>query len=153
MAVSFGASNGKEYWDLRGLSSDEKPVNGVPNGSKFEEIDTGNEFKLDGGTGTWYLQPTASGGGGGGVAGVSTFNNRSGAVMPLAGDYTADMVGADPAGSAAAALTGANTYTDNALAGFTVSPEFIQAVDTAVEEAVEQAVSGATSGDIDALFP
>ena len=34
--------------------------------------------------------------------GVSTFNGRTGAVTPAAGDYTCEMVGADPAGSAAA---------------------------------------------------
>ena len=32
--------------------------------------------------------------------GASSFNNRYGNVMPESGDYTADMVGADPAGSA-----------------------------------------------------
>lgn len=77
MAVSWGASNGKEYWDLRGLSSDAKPTSGVPNGSKFEEIDTGNEYKLDADTGTWYLQPAAGGGGGGGGPGGGTGNVSS----------------------------------------------------------------------------
>lgn len=46
-----------------------------------------------------------SGSGGGGVAGVETFNGRDGAVIPGGGDYTAAMVGADPAGSAAAVQT------------------------------------------------
>lgn len=36
------------------------------------------------------------GGGGGGTAGVTSFKGRSGAVVPLAGDYTASMVGARP---------------------------------------------------------
>lgn len=35
-------------------------------------------------------------GGGGGVAGVSSFKGRTGAVTPLSGDYTAAMVGAVP---------------------------------------------------------
>lgn len=137
---------------MRGLSSDEKPTEGVPNGSIFEEIDTGNDYMLDEGAGTWYLQP-ASGGGGTVTAGVSSFNNRQGAVMPLAGDYTADMVGADPAGSAAQALADANDYTNDALANFTVTTEFTQAVDTAVEEALQNSITEADPGAIDALFP
>lgn len=36
--------------------------------------------------------------GGGGTAGVSSFNGRTGVVTPQAGDYTAEMVGAVPAG-------------------------------------------------------
>lgn len=35
--------------------------------------------------------------------GVTSFNGRGGTVTPQAGDYTAEMVGADPAGAAAAA--------------------------------------------------
>lgn len=54
----------------------------------------------------------ASGGGGGGVAGVSSFKGRTGAVTPATGDYTADMVGADASGSATAARQAANLYTD-----------------------------------------
>lgn len=37
-------------------------------------------------------------GGGGGDAGVSSFNGRAGAVIPGSDDYTAEMVGAIPAG-------------------------------------------------------
>lgn len=44
-----------------------------------------------------YVQEQATGGG------VTSFNGRTGAVVPAAGDYTAALVGADPAGSAAAA--------------------------------------------------
>lgn len=39
-------------------------------------------------------------GGGPVTSGVSSFNGRTGAVKPQEGDYTAEMVGADPAGSA-----------------------------------------------------
>ena len=42
--------------------------------------------------------------------GVSTFNGRTGAVTPAAGDYTCEMVGADPAGSAAAVQSGLDTH-------------------------------------------
>ena len=44
-----------------------------------------------------YLDYIARNGGGGGVAGVSSFNGRTGAVVPKAGDYTASDVGALPA--------------------------------------------------------
>lgn len=40
------------------------------------------------------------GGSGGGTAGVTTFNGRSGAVLPKNGDYTAGMVGAVESGAA-----------------------------------------------------
>lgn len=33
-------------WDLRGLSSDDKPTN-CPNGSTFLEMDTGNVYAFD----------------------------------------------------------------------------------------------------------
>jgi hypothetical protein len=46
------------------------------------------------------------------TAGVESFNGRAGIVIPEAGDYTNDMVGADPAGSSDTALTNANKYTD-----------------------------------------
>lgn len=46
----------------------------------------------------WSEQAAAAAGGG-----VTSFNGRTGAVSPQSGDYTAATVGADPAGSAAAA--------------------------------------------------
>lgn len=39
------------------------------------------------------------------AAGVSTFNGRSGVVIPLAGDYTPVQVGADPAGTSASGIS------------------------------------------------
>ena len=51
----------------------------------------------------------------GGSSGVESFNGRSGKVVPQAGDYTAEMVGADPAGSATQALTDAKQYTDDEI--------------------------------------
>lgn len=41
--------------------------------------------------------PPGPGGESGDSPGVASFNGRSGAVQPLAGDYTAEMVGARPA--------------------------------------------------------
>ena len=46
------------------------------------------------------------------AGGVSTFNGRSGAVVPASGDYTPSMVGADASGAAAAALASAKSYAD-----------------------------------------
>lgn len=43
--------------------------------------------------------------------GVSSFNGRTGAVLPQSGDYTAQQVGADPAGTAAGAVSAHNTDT------------------------------------------
>ncbi len=54
-------------------------------------------------------------------AGVSSFKGRTGAVTPQTGDYTAAQVGADPAGSAAAAQASANSYTDALGASVTVA--------------------------------
>lgn len=54
---------------------------------------------------------------GSGSVGVTSFNTRSGAVTAQPGDYTAGQVGADPAGSSAAALATAEAYTDTAVAG------------------------------------
>ncbi len=46
------------------------------------------------------------------AGGVTSFNGRAGIVMPQSGDYTAELVGADPTGSAAAAQTEAEGYAD-----------------------------------------
>lgn len=54
--------------------------------------------------------------------GVTEFNGRKGVVVPEVGDYNADMVGADPVGSAAQALADANTYTDEKIADISVLP-------------------------------
>lgn len=45
--------------------------------------------------------------------GVTSFNSRTGAITPQTGDYTAEMVGADSAGSASQALMDAKSYTDS----------------------------------------
>ena len=43
------------------------------------------------------------------VAGVSSFNSRTGVVVPQSGDYTAAMVGADASGTAASAVSTHNS--------------------------------------------
>lgn len=43
-----------------GLSTDTKPTNGVRNGSKFVEIDTGKEYLFDEEGQEWNEQPSAA---------------------------------------------------------------------------------------------
>ena len=52
------------------------------------------------------------------AGGVSTFNGRSGAVVPQIGDYTPSMVGADASGAAAAALASSKSYADGLAANY-----------------------------------
>ena len=54
----------------------------------------------------WCESAAAAAGGG-----VMSFNGRGGAVSPQSGDYTAEMVGADASGTAAAAVSAHNTDT------------------------------------------
>lgn len=49
-----------------GLSTDEKPVEGVPNGSRFKEIDTKHLWLFDAANATWHDQGESGGSGGGG---------------------------------------------------------------------------------------
>ena len=58
----------------------------------------------------WSLQAQAAAGGG-----VMSFNGRSGTVLPQSGDYTAQMVGADPQGSAQASYRLALLALDRSL--------------------------------------
>lgn len=51
--------------------------------------------------------------------GVSTFNGRTGMVVPAADDYTCEMVGADPAGSAAAVQSGLDSHIGDTVAHIT----------------------------------
>lgn len=39
--------------EVRGLSSDTKPTEGIPNGSSFLEIDTSTMYFFDAAAGTW----------------------------------------------------------------------------------------------------
>lgn len=72
---------------------------GLPTGGTPGQILT----KTDDGT-AWQNPPDT---------GVTSFKGRTGAITPQAGDYTAEMVGADPAGSASQSLMDAKSYTDS----------------------------------------
>lgn len=60
-AVMKGAVNAYgqgTFWDIRGKSTDNKPVDGVPNGSTFIEINTGKGFLFDGDSKVWHELPS-----------------------------------------------------------------------------------------------
>lgn len=55
--VSYTVNGGTAIRDYRGDTADEKPVDGVPNGSTYYEIDgEHNVYMFDASTGTWILQ-------------------------------------------------------------------------------------------------
>lgn len=60
--VSYTTNSGSGIWDIRGLSTDEKPTDGVPNGSTFYIIDakeTGAEttlYMFDADAKKWWKQ-------------------------------------------------------------------------------------------------
>lgn len=47
------------YCELVGLKKDKKPTAEIPNGSKFEEMDTGVKYRFDAESGKW-ITPKAS---------------------------------------------------------------------------------------------
>ena len=46
----------RKYAEIFGLSSDDKPVEGLATGSKFTEVDTGIEYLFDEVSGEWFAQ-------------------------------------------------------------------------------------------------
>lgn len=58
--ITYSNANNDAVWELFGLSTDSKPIDKIPNGSTFREIDTGAEFMYDAGTMTWFKQPVTS---------------------------------------------------------------------------------------------
>lgn len=53
---AYGAGG---YYDIRGLSTDNKPTD-VPNGSSFAEINTGKGYLFDETNKTWHEIPAGS---------------------------------------------------------------------------------------------
>ena len=49
--------DGKHYIHAAGLSTDQKPTEGIVSGSFFAEINTGKEYLFDETGETWYEKP------------------------------------------------------------------------------------------------
>lgn len=67
--IATDGGDNKEWIELAMLSSDDKPVSGIINGSIATEVDTGSVFFFDEAAGEWIEQfsfQNAGGGGGGG---------------------------------------------------------------------------------------
>ena len=80
-----------------GLSTDNKPVD-CPNGSEFNEIDTGDKYLFDADSEQWYKVPTGGGGGGGGTSDYDDLQSKpsiNGSV--LRGNKTSAHLGLQPA--------------------------------------------------------
>lgn len=55
MAVStYMGIPGVSPYDLRGLSTEDKPTTNIPNGSTYTEIDTGKLYMFDAEGQQWY---------------------------------------------------------------------------------------------------
>lgn len=76
---------------------------------------------------------------------VTSFNGRSGAVTPQNGDYTAAMVGADPAGSAQAVQANLNSHTNNKSNPHGVTPSQIGAAASSHNHSASEITSGTLS--------
>ena len=92
--IKYGALSGGEKYNvnvlnLDGLSTDTKPTvtyieygsdgreigrMGIPNGSIFTEIDTGDTYMYDVGATTWHKVSIGGGGGGGGGGGTTDYS-------------------------------------------------------------------------------
>lgn len=57
---------GEKHYNMFGLSTDVKPIEGITNASTFTEMDTNKSFWLDAENKAWL--PKASGGGGSAVS-------------------------------------------------------------------------------------
>lgn len=70
--IATDGGDNKEWIELAMLSSDDKPVSGIINGSIATEVDTGSVFFFDEAAGEWIEQFSFqnAGGGGGGNSGV-----------------------------------------------------------------------------------
>lgn len=101
-------------------------------GEEWRESDTGLRKVGDGVT-PWNALSYDSTGGGPATAGVNSYNGRDGDVVPATGDYTATMVGAEPAGAVAthaASLSAHPTATSS-------SPGFIASADKAKLDGID----------------
>lgn len=60
VSINTHKTNILPYWDIRGLSTDDKPVAGIPNGSTFIEIDTAVGYLFDENGKSWKEIPEGS---------------------------------------------------------------------------------------------
>jgi len=60
ISVNKQQSYGKVFNDVRCLSTDEKPVDGIRNGSTLIEIDTGRGYIFDSDNRSWHEVPDGS---------------------------------------------------------------------------------------------
>lgn len=55
--ITYTTASGSNTWDLRGLSTDEKPTENIPNGSTYYEINGEHRvFMFDGASKQWIEQ-------------------------------------------------------------------------------------------------
>lgn len=99
--ISLALSKGYTEESLEGagaIKGDPGPAgeDGFSPTVEVTDITGGHRVTITDATGphTFDVMDGQDGSGGGGTAGVSSFNGRSGAVVPASGDYTAAMVGA-----------------------------------------------------------
>lgn len=62
--VHLNLAHGTGYCEYAGLSTDTKPTEGINTGSKFVEVDTGDEYLFDSESVEWILRQSGGGGGG-----------------------------------------------------------------------------------------
>ena len=92
-----------------------------------------------------------TGQGGGGVAGVSSFNGRTGAVVPQDGDYTAEQVGALPISGGT--MTGALNMGANKITTTTTPIETSDVTNKGYVDGVVHVVSDEVDGIIAGTTP
>ena len=51
-------ADGKSYVEIAGTSSESKPTSDIVTGSRFDEVDTGKQYRFDELSGAWYEQQT-----------------------------------------------------------------------------------------------
>lgn len=49
-------ADGKAYIEAAGTSTEAKPTKDIVTGSRFDEVDTGKEYRFDETSNTWYEQ-------------------------------------------------------------------------------------------------
>lgn len=128
----------------QGVSGEQGPIGpqgpagpAGPEGPQGPKGDPGDTPQI-GENGNWWIGGTDTGipASGGGSGGVESFKGRTGAVVPMAGDYTAAMVGALPASTTIPDKTSQLTNDSN----FVTQTAMNEAIETALGS-IEAALS------------